>query len=114
MERELTCIVCPMGCLLEVEIKDDQVLAISGNNCKRGAKYAVSECTNPKRILMTSLKCENGSLISVKTDNAIPKDRIFEAMQKINGTIVKLPVAVGDILIKNVFGSNVVATQNKR
>jgi CxxC motif-containing protein len=37
---------------------------------------------------------------------------MFEAMKMINGTIVKLPVKVGDVLIENVFGSNVVATQN--
>jgi CxxC motif-containing protein len=52
-------------------------------------------------------------MVAVKTDTTIPKDKMFEAMERINGTIVKLPVAVGDVLIKDVFGSNVVATQNR-
>jgi CxxC motif-containing protein len=52
-------------------------------------------------------------MIAVKTDKAIPKDKMFDAMKIINQTVVKLPVSIGDVLIKDVFGSNVVATQNR-
>ena len=57
--------------------------------------------------------CEDGGLVSVKTDTTIPKDKMQECMAIINSITVKLPITVGDILIKNVFGSNVVATQNR-
>ena len=115
MEREMTCIVCPMGCTLKVELSENgEVLKVSGNSCKRGAKYAEAECTNPQRTITTTLRCEDGSMVAVKTDTTIPKDKMFEAMTMINGTVVKLPVMIGDVLIKDVFGSNVVATQNRR
>jgi CxxC motif-containing protein len=39
---------------------------------------------------------------------------MFEAMELINKTVVKLPVMIGDILVKDVFGSNIVATQNRK
>lgn len=115
MKKEMTCIVCPMGCTLEIELAEDgQVLSVKGNTCKRGAKYAEAECTNPQRTITTTLRCEDGRMVAVKTDTAIPKDKIFEAMQLINGTVVKNPVMIGDVLVRNVFGSKVVATQNRK
>ena len=45
--RELTCIVCPRGCQLKVELDDaGAVVSVSGNLCKRGNVYAFDECTN--------------------------------------------------------------------
>ena len=50
--RELTCIICPKGCALKVELDENgKVLGVTGNTCKRGAEYAENECTNPMRLL---------------------------------------------------------------
>lgn len=115
MKREMTCIVCPMGCAMEIELSEDgQVLSVKGNTCKRGAKYAETECINPQRTITTTLRCEDGRMVAVKTDTTIPKDKMFEAMELINKTVVKLPVMIGDVLVKDVFGSNIVATQNRK
>ena len=114
MKREMTCIVCPMGCVMEIELSEGgQVLSVKGNTCKRGAKYAETECINPQRTITTTLRCEDGRMVAVKTDTTIPKDKMFEAMELINKTVVKLPVMVGDVIMKNIFGSNIVATQNR-
>lgn len=114
MEKEMTCIICPLGCSLKVLLSEQaEVLSITGNTCVRGANYAKTECTNPQRTLTTTLRCEDGSMIAVKTDRTIPKEKLLEAMKQINYTIVKLPVKVGDILVENVFGSNIVAVQNR-
>lgn len=113
MKREMTCIVCPMGCALEIELAEDgQVLSVKGNTCKRGAKYAQAECTDPQRTLTTTLRCEDGRMVSVKTETTIPKDKVFDAMKLINRTIVKAPVQIGDVILRDIFGSNVIATQN--
>lgn len=114
MTREMTCIVCPLGCTLTVEQTEDGKILVTGNTCPRGAQYAENECTNPQRTITTTLRCDDGSMVAVKTDRTIPKDKMMEAMEMINGTVVKVPVAIGDVLIENVFGSNVVATQNSR
>ncbi len=113
MERHLTCIVCPLGCELVVEIEDNKVINVRGNTCKRGEIYAKTECTSPKRTVTSTVMCENGSLVSVKTDTPIPKEKMRECMQIINSVTAKLPIAVGDVIIKDVFGSNIVATQNR-
>lgn len=115
MKKELTCIVCPIGCSLVAEIAENRhVTAVTGNHCNRGEKYAKEECTNPQRILTTTVRCEDGSMISVKTDTAIPKEKLLEAMKLISGIIVKCPVNIGDVIVKDVFGSKLIATQNRK
>ena len=113
MERELTCIICPLGCELNVKLEEGKVISVSGNTCKRGEIYAKNECTNPQRTITSTLRCEDGSLVPVKTDRPIPKGKIEECMKIINAATAKLPVRVGDIIIKDVFGANIVATANK-
>lgn len=112
MKRELTCIVCPIGCNLSAEIEDGKVVAVSGNTCPRGKAYAETECVAPMRTITTTVRCKNGEILPVKTDRTIPKDKIFEAMEIINKACPVLPISVGDVIIEDVFGSNVVAVRN--
>jgi CxxC motif-containing protein len=113
MKRELTCIACPLGCQLVVTFKDGKIDTVEGFTCKRGREYAINECTSPVRTVTTTVKCSDGSLLPVKTDKPIPKDKMMEAMKIINSSVATLPVKVGDIIIKDLFGSNVVATQER-
>lgn len=39
-KREFTCIGCPMGCALQVEIENGCIISVTGNTCKRGEEYA--------------------------------------------------------------------------
>ncbi|MBQ4585478.1 MAG: DUF1667 domain-containing protein [Clostridia bacterium] len=114
MNRTLTCIACPLGCTLSVELEGKDIISVSGNTCPRGKEYAISECTHPVRTLTTTMRCENGELVSVKTSKPIPKERVFDALAVINKTVARLPIAVGDVLISDLFGSDVVATMEKR
>ena len=113
MERKLTCIVCPLGCELRAEIIDGKVQAVTGNTCPRGAKYAESEVVNPRRTVTSTVRCIDGSVLPVKTDREIPKGKMAECMKIINSTVTRLPICVGDVIIRDVFGANIVATQNK-
>ena len=112
MTRELVCIICPRGCGLKVEMEEGKILSITGNSCPRGVKYAEDECCNPQRTVTSTVRCDNGRMISVKTDRPIAKDKVFECMKQINSATAHLPVAIGDVIIADVFGSNVVATEN--
>lgn len=113
MKKNLTCIVCPLGCSLEIRLKDGKIINVTGNNCPRGKVYAENECTNPQRTVTSTVKCEDGSLLSVKTDKPIPKEKMSECMTIINKAIAKLPITIGDVIIEDVFGSKIVATQNR-
>ncbi len=112
MKRTLTCIICPMGCTLNAELENGKVLSVSGNTCPRGAEYAKQECTNPMRTVTSTVRCENGSVVSVKTDRMIPKEKMAECMKKINSVNARLPIYAGDVIIKDVFGSNIIATSS--
>ena len=74
MKRELTCIVCPMGCQLTAELEDGKVVSVSGFTCPRGKQYAIDECTHPVRTLTTTVRCTDGGVVAVKTNRPIPKD----------------------------------------
>ena len=113
MKRNLICIVCPLGCELEVTLSDNnEIKEVVGNNCPRGMKYALHECTNPERVITTTMMCDNGMVLPVKTSKPIPKDKIFECVNLINKHICKLPVNIGDIILFDVFGANIIATKN--
>lgn len=110
--KELTCIVCPRGCRLQVD--DD--MNVTGNFCPRGKQYALSELTNPVRTITTSIRVSNRphTLVSVKTTNPVPKGKIFEVMEEIDNISVKAPVRIGQIVKTKVLGldSDIVITKN--
>lgn len=112
----MVCIVCPIGCNLEVEISNNEVISVKGNACKRGEVYAKSECIHPTRVLTTTIKVENGiyPVVSVKSTAPLPKELLFECMNVINNISVKAPISIGDILIKNICETNIdiIATKN--
>lgn len=114
MTRELTCIVCPRGCDLFVTIEDGKVISVGGNACRRGVTYAENECTHPVRTVTSTMACENGSVVSVKTDAPIPKELVFDCMKVINAAKAPAGTKIGDVLIEKVLGTdaNIVATQN--
>ncbi|MDO6356008.1 DUF1667 domain-containing protein [Caloramator sp. CAR-1] len=112
MTKYMTCINCPLGCQLQVEINGE--IKVTGNKCKKGEDYAKNEIINPTRIITTTVKVKGGDrpLLSVKTDREVPKSKIFDIMKEINKVEAKAPINIGDIIIENVLGTgaNVVAT----
>ena len=113
-KRELTCIVCPRGCALSVELDGDKVVSVSGNICKRGATYAEAECIAPVRTVTTTVRCESGRVVSVKTSAPVPKKAVFDVMAEINKTVAPNGIKIGDVVIKNVAGTgiDILATSN--
>lgn len=114
MKRELTCIACPLGCVITVALEGKTVVSVTGNTCARGREYAINECTAPVRTVTTTVRTSDGGLVSVKTTKPIPKEKIFDAMEIINSTVAELPINVGDIIIDDLYGSSVVATQERK
>ena len=117
MKRNLVCIACPIGCPIEVELNDaGEVLGVTGNTCPRGEAYARTEVTHPVRSLTTSVKVEGGvhPVVPVKTAAPIPKEKMFDCMQVLNAVTLQAPVAIGDVVVKDIcgLGVDVVATNN--
>lgn len=114
--RELTCIGCPMGCQITVELDKGEVKSVSGNTCQKGDIYARKEVTNPTRIVTSTIIIKGGDKprVSVKTANDIPKDKIFAVMKDIDAATAEAPVKIGDVLVRDVAGTgvDVIATRN--
>ncbi len=113
MKRELTCIICPRGCSLSVDIDGDKSTVL-GNACPKGEKYAVEECIHPTRTVTSIVRVENrkNTMVSVKTASPVPKESIFHVMELIKKTSVKAPVRIGDIILTNVYGTNIIVTKD--
>ena len=114
--RNLTCIICPLGCALTVEFDSDgKVNKVSGNTCPRGKQYAIDECTHPMRTVTSTARASDGAPIAVKTDRAIPKELMLACMKEINRVTVTLPTRIGDVVIENLLGTgaNVIVTANR-
>lgn len=115
-KRELTCIGCPMGCILEVQLDGTEVVKVTGNTCPRGKDYGIKECTNPTRIVTSSVAVENGveTVASVKTERDIPKEKVYDVIRLLKDVTIKAPVNIGDIVMENIFntGVNIIATKN--
>ncbi len=116
--KDLVCIVCPVGCRLTIEQDEtaEQGYKITGNQCKRGVAYAIEEMTHPTRMVPTTVKIEGAFLnrLPVRTDKPIDKKLIFKAMEVINSFSIEAPVKMGDVLIKNILGTdvNIIATRS--
>ncbi len=109
-EKEIICVICPNSCRLTVwrDATTDEV-QVKGFQCARGKDYGVAEYTNPVRMLITTMQVEGGAIpvIPVRSTEPIPKAKIFEAIKIVNETSCEAPVAMGDILLKNICKSGV-------
>ena len=115
-KRNLICIGCPMGCPLVVTLDHGEVVSVEGNTCKRGAVYGKKEVTNPTRIVTSTVRVTGGSIpmVSVKTREDIPKEKIFDCIKALKEIEVAAPVNIGDVVLRDVAGTgvDVVATKN--
>jgi CxxC motif-containing protein len=116
MLKNETCIVCPNGCDLSVEIQDGKVLSVSGNRCKRGVTWVKQEVTDSHRVVTSSVVVRGGvmPLCSVRTSDPVPKDRIPDVMAVIRTIVRDAPVSAGDVLVTDLLGLGVslIATRN--
>lgn len=112
MERKLVCIICPRGCTLTADITDTGV-TVTGNACPKGAEYAINECTNPVRTVTATVRVANryNTMVSVKTAAPVPKGKMMEVMAALRKTQVEAPVAIGDVVIKDICGTSIVITK---
>ena len=116
MEQMITCINCPVGCQMNVQLSDDhKVLSVTGNTCPRGAKYAIQECTAPERMVTAVIPVAGSWIpLSVKSAAPVPKKMIRDVMKALSSVAVSLPVHAGDVVVRNILGTgtDIVATRS--
>lgn len=83
---------------------------------KKVRNMQLKEVTDPTRIVTTTVRVKNGSMpvVSVKTAQDIPKEKIFDCVEALRDVCVEAPVQIGDVILENAAGTGVdiVATGN--
>ena len=104
MTKTLTCIICPLGCPVTVDGE-----SVEGHTCPRGKDWALQEFNNPLRMLTTTIALEGGvlELLPVRTQVAVPKQKLMECMKHANRLRVKAPVQVGQIICSDLAETGV-------
>ena len=104
----LTCILCPVGCELEVR-RTERGLEVKGHQCEKGIGFATEEVLYPKRNLATSVPVKGSEtrLVSVRLSDRVPRDMIFPILRVIAGLRPEAPVRRGQVLIADVLGTGV-------
>lgn len=113
MKKQITCIVCPRGCRMTAEVTENGIV-VTGNTCKNSEQHAIAEVTNPVRTLTSSVRVENrtDTMVSVKSQEPISKGKLAEAMDRVHSTKVQAPIHIGDVILSDFFGTNLVATKS--
>ncbi len=115
-DKELTCIVCPIGCQMTVERGSDGSISVTGNRCKRGAAYAEEEFTDPRRVVTATAAIPDGDpvRVPVRSVGPVPVDRIAAFLAAVYELRLSAPVAVGERVLTDVVdtGIDLVATMS--
>jgi CxxC motif-containing protein len=116
-KTKIICTGCPLGCHVKFTVNSDGIIdKISGNQCSQGKKYALTEFKNPIRVLTSTVLTEGSCrhLLSIKTSEPIPLEKLDEVMRATAGIRVKPPVKIGQEIVHNILGTgaNLVSTEN--
>jgi CxxC motif-containing protein len=103
------CTSCPLGCRLEVDAADGDVIEVRGNTCKRGVKYGTQEHLDPRREVSTTMWLAGGPLerLPVRAAEPVPKPKVKAFVSALAGVIVQAPVACGQVLLSDVAGTGI-------
>ncbi len=109
MTRNLTCIECPKGCSLSVDIENCRVAHVRGARCPRGIGYAAAEIENPVRVFTSTVPADGLPIrrVPVRTDRPIPKKDLFHAAEEVKRLVISSPVKAGDTVAENFLGLGV-------
>ena len=114
--REVTCVLCPMGCKALVTIEGRNKIRVENVECQRGREYAVTELKAPKRDFFTTVRVRGARIpvCPVRTTRPIPKERINECNYALAKVVLQAPIRAGQTIVKNFLGLgvDVVATRD--
>jgi CxxC motif-containing protein len=116
--RRINCIVCPLGCVGELNLEDGKITQITGFTCERGNKYGQEEIKSPKRVLTTTVRVIGGeiSLLPVISKEPLPKDQVIPCARHLACLSVEGPIVEGQVVCANILnlGVDMVAARDIR
>jgi len=114
-KKHFTCVTCPVGCEVDVEVQDGSILSLTGNKCDKVKEFVLQELKEPMRVLTTTVRIKGAkwAMLPVRTDKAIPKRLFLQAMGELAKVDLRAPVHISEVIVKDIAGSgaNIVATR---
>ena len=114
-KKHFTCVTCPVGCEVDVEVKDGNIISMKGNKCDKVKEFVLQELKEPMRVFTTIVRIKGAKyvMLPVRTDKPIPKRLFTQAIEQLASIELQAPVHISDVIVKDVAGSgaNIVATR---
>jgi CxxC motif-containing protein len=115
-KKHFVCVVCPIGCEIDVVHDDSKIISMEGNKCEKSEEFVSQELIEPMRILTTTVRIEGSRwpVIPVRTDEAVPKRLFPRIVRQLRDIKLQAPVNILDVVVKDVLrtGANIIATRN--
>jgi CxxC motif-containing protein len=109
------CTGCPLGCRLEVDVVENDIIEIRGFECAKGKRYARQEHTDPRRPLSTTVAISGSVLprLPVRTAEPVPKTVVRRLAETLRRLEIEAPVQRGQIVLTDALGTgiDVIATR---
>ncbi|MFC2144745.1 DUF1667 domain-containing protein [Actinomycetota bacterium] len=103
--KSINCIICPKSCRIQVRgpVKNEKKLQVSGQECSKGKKYAITEICDPRRIFTSTVAVRNGEikLVPVRSSKPIRKAEWKNGRDIISRLNITAPVVFGKVLMKD-------------
>ncbi len=108
-KTKMICIDCPIGCEINVTHDGKIVLEIDGNKCKKGIDYTETEITDPRRVVITTVRVRGGfhHLVPVRSTEPVPKAKIFPVLKKLRKVELKTPVKIHQVVLPDAVGTGI-------
>ena len=106
---EVTCMQCPIGCKVIVEIYKGEISGIENAGCNRGIEYATRETKSPVRDFFSTIRISNGKtpMLSVRSTKPVPRNLLLPCATEISKLTVKAPIRMGSIIVKDILNSGI-------
>ena len=117
-KKHFTCVICPVGCEIDVELQNGNVVSMEGSKCEKGKEFVLQELEEAMRILTTTvpIKGAKWAMLPVRTDKPIPKRLLSKVIEQLADVELQAPVKMYHVIVKGVAGTdaNIVATRNMK
>jgi len=114
-KKHFVCVVCPVGCEIDVVHDGSKIISMEGNKCEKSEEFVTQELIEPMRILTTTVRIEGSKwpVIPVRTDRSVPKRLFPRIMRQLRHVKLQAPVNMLDTVVRDVLhtGTHVVATR---
>jgi CxxC motif-containing protein len=114
--REVTCIICPLGCKAKLILDEGKVVSVTNIECPRGEAYAITEINAPVRDFFTTVKVAGARvpMLPVRATGPIPKDKLMACIREVSEIVVQAPIPLGTVIVKNLLnlGVDLVSTRS--